>query len=217
MPRIRHLLLVRHGETQGNLDGIAHGRSESPLNERGIEQARLTGQRLVSWERRYHRVFASPLERAHDTGRHIAEALALPLAVHDDLVEAELGVLDGVTYRELDEFGYAKRSIADDDFRGHDGESPNELAARMERAWTELGSRHPGENLILVSHGAALSHLVARLLRSRPAFGPQYIMRSAALTELTFREGIELPELSALNDHGHLPEHLTRDPARRRD
>ncbi len=206
MNRIRHLLLVRHGETQGNLDEIAHGRSESPLNERGIRQARLTGQRLVSWERRYHRVFASPLQRAHHTGLHIAEALALPLAVHDDLVEAELGDLDGVSYRALDEFGYAKRSIADDDFRGHNGESPNQLAGRMERAWAELQGRHPDENLILVSHGAALSHLIARLLRSRPAFGPQYIMRNAALTELTFRDGEALPELSAFNVHDHLSE-----------
>lgn len=214
MPRVRHLLLVRHGETEGNLEEIAHGRSESPLNDRGVRQAMLTGRFLKDWQRDYHRVFTSPLSRARDTGRHIAEALELPTAVHDDLVEACLGDLEGVTYEELEAFGYARKSIRDDDFQGHNGESPNQLAARMVQTVEEIHLRHPDENLIVVSHGAALSHLIARLMQTRPVFGPQYIMRNSAVTELTFSEGS--PELSTFNFHEHLPEDLTGAPRRRR-
>ncbi len=211
-----HLLLVRHGETVGNQAQIAHGQSESPLNERGIRQAELTAGLLRGWPPGYHRVFASPLSRARDTGLHIARALDVAFDVHDALVEGFLGDWEGVTYRELDAFGYAKHSIRDDDFLGHNGESPNQLGRRMAGAVQEIRARHADENVILVSHGAAIAHLIARLLGTRPAFGPQYIMHNSAVTELAFREGCSSPELRALNFHDHLPEDLKIDPARRR-
>jgi broad specificity phosphatase PhoE len=215
MSSIQYLLFVRHGETVGNLEQIAHGRSESPLNQRGIRQAEVTARMLQHWERDYHRVVTSPLSRAHHTGQHIARCLELPIAIHEDLVEGSLGDWEGVTYQELEEFGFARRSIRDDDFRGHNGESPNQLGGRMAGAVGEIRSRHPGENLILVSHGAAIAHLLARLLDTRPAFGHQYLMHNSAVTELAFRDGDPIPELSTLNFHDHLPEDLRVDPARR--
>jgi broad specificity phosphatase PhoE len=120
-----------------------------------------------------------------------------------------------VTYQELDDFGYAKHSIRDDDFAGHNGESPNQVAERMERTVGEIRGSHAGENIILVSHGGAIAHLVARLLGTRPAFGHQYLMHNSAITELCFKEGHDRPELSTLNFHEHLPEDLKVDPARR--
>lgn len=211
----RHLLVVRHGETLGNLEQIAHGRSESPLNERGIRQAELTARMLRDWERAYHRVVTSPLSRAHHTGHRIAEQLELPIDVHEDLAEGFLGDWEGVTYQELHDVGFARHSIADDDFRGHNGESPNQLGDRMARALVEIHGRHPQENIILVSHGAAIAHLLARLLDTRPAFGPQYIMHNSAVSELAFAEGEGQPELGLLNFHDHLPEDLRVDPGRR--
>jgi broad specificity phosphatase PhoE len=213
MSRTQHLLLVRHGETVGNLEKIAHGQSESPLNERGIRQAALTAELLRTWQRDYHRVFTSPLSRARHTGRAIANSLELPIAVHDDLVEAFLGDLEGVTYQELEDFGYGKRSSRNDDFSGHNGESPNQLANRMARAVGEIRTLHPDENIILVSHGGAIAHLIARLLGTRPAFGHQYIMHNSAVTELAFQDGSETPELSTLNFHDHLPEDLKIVPS----
>jgi broad specificity phosphatase PhoE len=215
MSRIQHLLFVRHGETVGNLEKIAHGQSESPLNERGVRQAEITAQMLRDWERDYHRVITSPLSRAHHTGQHIARSLELPIDIHEDLAEGSLGDWEGVTYQELDDFGFAKHSIRDDHFRGHNGESPIQLGDRMARALSEIRGRHPGENIILVSHGAAIAHLIARLLVTRPAFGHQYLMHNSAVTELAFEDGQDKPELSTLNFHDHLPEDLKIDPTRR--
>ncbi|HIF92652.1 MAG: histidine phosphatase family protein [Myxococcales bacterium] len=215
MPRIQHLLFVRHGETVGNLEQIAHGQSESPLNERGVRQAKMTAKMLLDWERDYHRVYTSPLSRAQHTGQHIASSLGLPIDTHHDLIEGFLGDWEGVTYQELDDFGFAKHSIRDDDFSGHSGESPNQLGDRVARAVSEIRSRHPDENLILVSHGAAIAHLIARLLDTKPAFGYQYLMHNSAVTELAFTEGGDKPELSTLNFHEHLPEDLKIDPRSR--
>jgi broad specificity phosphatase PhoE len=208
-----HLMFVRHGETVGNSEQIAHGRSESPLNDRGIQQAKSTAEMLNGWHRTYHRVYASPLSRAHDTGKHISEALQLPIHLHEGLQEGFLGDWEGVTYEQLGTFEFARRSIKDDDFRGHNGESPNQLARRVVAAVREIRSNHPGENIIVVSHGAAISHAMSILLGTRPVFGYQYLMHNSAVTEISFSPDPELsPELQQLNFHEHLPEHLKIDP-----
>ncbi|MBT3833851.1 MAG: histidine phosphatase family protein, partial [Gammaproteobacteria bacterium] len=146
----QHLLLVRHGETQGNREQIAHGQTESPLNEHGIKQAQSTAEMLLGWERGYDKIYCSPLSRAHDTAQAISDALGLPLSVHSGLMENNLGDLEGVTYKELHEFGYAKYSIMDDDFTGHNGESPRAVADRIEQSLLEIRALHPYENLIIV-------------------------------------------------------------------
>ena len=214
MPEKQQFLFVRHGETVGNLEQIAHGQSESPLNDRGIRQAQSTAEMLRSWDTQYHRVYTSPLSRAHHTGQHIAEALGLPIDTHDDLVEGFLGDWEGITYQQLDEVGFARRSIADDDFRGHNGESPNQLADRMANVLEEIRAQHPDENIIFVSHGAAIAHLLARLMDTTPAFGHQYLMHNSAVSEITFHGDDDKPELSTLNFHDHLPDELRADSKR---
>ena len=214
MSEKQQFLFVRHGETVGNLEEIAHGQTESPLNDRGVRQAQSTAAMLRGWDTQYHRVYTSPLSRAHHTGQHIAEALELPIDTHDDLVEGFLGDWEGITYQELGEVGFAKHSIRDDNFRGHNGESPNQLADRMASVLEEIRAQHPGENIIFVSHGAAIAHLLARLMDTTPAFGHQYLMHNSAITEITFHGGDDKPELSTLNFHEHLPDDLRADPKR---
>ena len=212
MKKRQSLILVRHGETVGNLEQIAHGQTESPLNERGLRQAKMTARLLEEWKVDFHRVYTSPLSRANETGKIFAQHLGLPIATDPGLVESGLGDLEGVTYRELGEFGYAKRSIEDDNFDAHNGESPRQVGERMRSTVLAIRATHPDENLILVSHGGAIAHLIARLLETRPAFGHQYLMHNSAVTELMFEPGRDRPELSTLNFHDHLPEDLKIDP-----
>ncbi len=215
MAEKQQFLFVRHGETVGNQEQIAHGQTESPLTDRGIRQAKITAAMLRGWNTQYHRVYTSPLSRAHHTGQHIAEALGVPIDTHDDLVEGFLGDWEGITYEELDQVGFAKRSIRDDDFRGHNGESPNQLADRMASMLEEVRARHPRENIIFVSHGAAIAHLLARLMDTTPAFGHQYLMHNSAVTEITFHGDNDKPDLTTLNFHEHLPEDLRTKPMSR--
>ena len=215
MAEKQQFLFVRHGETVGNLEQIAHGQTESPLNDRGIRQAQITAEMLRGWDTKYHRVYTSPLSRAYHTGEHIAEALGLPIDTHDDLVEGFLGDWEGITYKQLGEVRFAERSIRDDDFSGHNGESPNQLADCMANVLEEIRAQHPHENIIFVSHGAAIAHLLARLMDTTPAFGHQYLMHNSAVTEITFHGEEDTPELSILNFHDHLPNDLKADPMRR--
>ena len=214
MSEKQHFLFVRHGETVGNMEQIAHGQSESPLNDRGRRQAQVTAAMLRGWDTKYHRVYTSPLSRAHHTGEYIAESLGLPLDTHDDLVEGFLGDWEGITYQNLADVRFADLSIRDDDFNGHNGESPNQLADRMASALEEIRAQHPGENIIFVSHGTAIAHLLARLMDTTPAFGYQYLMHNSAVTEIAFQGDDDRPEITTLNFHEHLPEDPRADPLR---
>ena len=214
MAKEQYLILIRHGETVGNQEQIAHGQTESSLNDRGIQQATITAETLKTWQRPYDLIYASPLSRAQHTANIIAEHLQLPLHTHDDLKEGSLGDWEEVTYEELNELGFAQKSIQDDDFDGHGGETPNQLGRRLVNAVEAIRTQHSAENIIIVSHGAAISHLLARILDTKPAFGHQYLMHNAAVTEVSFKHGWK-PEVTTFNYHDHLPIELIADPLRR--
>ncbi|MFT5011366.1 MAG: broad specificity phosphatase PhoE [Patiriisocius sp.] len=206
-----HLMFVRHGETVGNIEQIAHGQSESPLNDRGKQQVAFTAEMLTNWETPYHRVYASPMSRAHDTGLKISEALGLPIHLHEGLKEGFLGDWEGITYKQLSDFEFAKKSIMDDNFKGHNGESPNQLANRMFKAINEIRADHADENIIIVSHGAAIAHALSLLLGTKPMFGHKYIMHNSAVTEISLQPE---PNIVRLNYHEHIPNELKVDPTK---
>ena len=198
----------------GNLEQIAHGQTESPLNDRGIAQAHATAQFVAQSDHRFNKIYTSPLSRAKETGAIINKKLDIAFEVEEGLIEGFLGILENATYQELGEFGFGTKSIRNDNFKEHEGESPNELGARIFSTVNNLRSRHPGENFIIVSHGAAIAHYLARALGTRPAFGHQYLMHNAGVSELLFSKN-RPPELILLNEHKHLAKELQSDPLRR--
>ena len=95
------LILVRHGESEGNAAGVLQGRLDYGLSERGAQQTRLTAERLASHGA--DRVLSSPLRRASTTAALIAEAMQLELALEEDLAEYDIGEGAGLTGPELRE------------------------------------------------------------------------------------------------------------------
>jgi broad specificity phosphatase PhoE len=157
------LLLVRHGETEWNLQRRYQGRSDSPLTERGVAQAHAIGRLLETLpETAVAGIIASPLGRAKRTAELIREHLPAGTELHfdDRLRELSLGSWDGLTYQEI-----ATRApgVFDGDgryqwyFRSPDGECYNAFAARVAEwlhGWSEAGVR------VVVTHG-----IVTRVLR----------------------------------------------------
>lgn len=83
------IFLIRHGETAWNSEGIFRGQSEIPLNERGLQQARATGEYLQAIN--FDAVFCSPLSRARQT----AEALCLDRIIKPQPVYALIDISFG--------------------------------------------------------------------------------------------------------------------------
>ena len=110
------LILVRHGESTGNADGLLLGRIDAPLTAQGAAQARAVGRVLSG----VSRLISSPLDRAHRT----AEALGTGLAVEvdDRWIEVDYGEYDGRPLRAVPEEVWA-RWRSDPDFRPPGGET----------------------------------------------------------------------------------------------
>ena len=149
------ILLARHGETDWNREHRFQGHADPPLNETGRAQARELAERLSGEGVRH--IYASPLARARETAEIVGERLGVPVAVVPALMEVDVGSWSGLTRSEVQERfpeGY-RRWLA----LGHgwdDGESYEELAQRAVPALAELGARHRGERILVVTHGGPI-------------------------------------------------------------
>ncbi len=195
------LTLVRHGETAANLDGVWHGSIDTQLTERGRTQAERVAAHLACTRADASALYASPLSRARHTAEPIAARLGLALRIEADLREYHLGEWEGVTYRELaTRHRLFERMQADPDWQPGGGESPRGVAERLGGRLRAIAAQHPGERVIVVTHGGALALALGLLLDRDPAAWRR-VMSNAAVSDLRFDPE---PELLSFNDTAHL-------------
>ena len=83
------IYLIRHGETDWNLQGRLQGREDIPLNQTGILQAEACGEALRAV--RLDSIHTSPLMRAEETAEIIAAWQQCPVIVNSELIERDYG------------------------------------------------------------------------------------------------------------------------------
>ena len=158
------ILLVRHGETDGNAGRILQ-RPEVPLNERGMRQAEQLAQRLSMHG--FVHILCSDLVRARMTAAPLAARSGMAIEESPLLQERNFGDLRGVAYADLaeDPFGH--------DFCPPNGEDWPAFHARVAAAFALIVSRRGGVNgtLVVVTHG-----FVCRALVERHALVPRGFM-----------------------------------------
>lgn len=150
--------LIRHGETEWNAQGLLQGSTDVPLNERGLEQARDAARLLrgAGWDR----IVASPLGRAQETARIIAEANDLgPVGVVAGIGERSFGVLEGTSYWNAD----GSRVSLD-----HPSVEPVEaVQQRVTAAIDALEAEHPDSSTLVVAHGSVIRLFLDTILLER--------------------------------------------------
>ena len=149
------LLLVRHGETDWNAARRWQGHADVPLNARGLEQARTLAEQLMAEP--VDAIYASDLSRARDTAAVVGERLGVSVVVDADLREIDVGPIEGLTAEEARGFD------------GWQGEPREAHAVRVLRAVHRIAARHPGERVLVVTHGGSLRRVHEHLgLESGP-------------------------------------------------
>src|SRR6202171_1647590 len=159
------LIMVRHGESEGNRDRRFTISAEVSLTELGRQQAREAAQRIA---KRFapERIISSPYRRAWQTSEIIAGELGLPIEVVHDLHERDLGVLKGQSYdllRDLagQDSGYdPKRGWL---WRPEGGESYEDVQRRAIVGIAQIRAPYPDRELVVVSHGGVMLSLWAHL------------------------------------------------------
>jgi probable phosphoglycerate mutase len=152
------LCIARHGETDWNKSGILQGWFDVPLNDLGRSQAHGLAAKLAN--ARFDTIWASPLARAHETAQIVASMLDLPPPTcHEGLKEKHFGAIQGIPKSELAELNPAlleqilRRNPAAE-FVG--GEGLDEFVDRVLAALDDIGARHAGERVLVVTHGWVL-------------------------------------------------------------
>jgi broad specificity phosphatase PhoE len=157
------LLLVRHGESEGNRERRFSPNPEILLTERGVEQACATAE-LIRGHFRPSRIVSSPFRRARDTARIIAEAIGhrASIDVEHDLRERAIGELAGQPYGAMR--GHPDYVVERFwEWRPAGGESLLDVQARAARVLRELMTAHPNEEVVVVSHGGVMLALCAHV------------------------------------------------------
>ena len=154
------LCLVRHGETTWNTEYRLQGHLDIPLNSNGIRQAHATGRHLENI--RFNAVYSSDLERAHTTAGIITQyqPISLEPVCLPDLRERHYGILQGLTHTEAEiqhpeVFHHFKARTPAYSLEGN-GESLLDLTQRISTTLHDLIRSHPGEQILIVTHGGVL-------------------------------------------------------------
>ena len=200
------LILVRHAETEANLNQVWHGALDAPLTPRGREQVAATAARLAEMNHTtpIDFFYVSPLPRAQSTAAAIALAIGTPTVVEDGLREFGLGDWEGRSLRELREMeNLWGRWDLDPSFAPPNGESPVSFNLRATTALSDLAVRHPGQRVLVVTHGAFISSVLATWLGDDARQWRSFDAHNCAITVLVRAADGWRGEL--VNDISHLP------------
>ena len=190
------LILLRHGESAGNADGLLLGRIDSPLTARGIDQARSLADAVAGATR----LISSPLSRARDT----AEALGtgLPVEIDDRWIEVDYGDFDGRKLGDIpSEVWHQWRS--DTTFCPPGGECLAAVGTRVRQACDELfadpdGPARGDGTVVVVSHVSPIKVATCWALGLGDQGAWRLYLATASATRITWGPGG--PVLAGFND-----------------
>jgi broad specificity phosphatase PhoE len=207
------LIVVRHGETAGNVGQLLHGHTDLPLTELGQRQAERVAARIHS-EFQVDAVVSSPLRRAHGTAAAIADRFGAPVELEANLMEINFGDYEGIAYAQvLADFPDTARTAFDPtspNWQFPNGESRNGFNERVAGAFSDLASRHVGQTAVVVTHGGVLTSFLAQAQQLSAEQWMKTRFINCSLTSVEFvRMGVYF---HAVNDHSHLDEFLSLTP-----
>ncbi len=151
------LILIRHGETDWNLEGRYTGQSDIPLNARGLQQAEALASKLCATK--IVAIYSSDLLRASQTALRLQAGNDIPLHLDPRLREIHQGEWEGLYLDEIQaryRQAWEKRKNAPLEVAPPGGETVGEVRQRVLEAIREIINRHPQETVAIVSHGLAL-------------------------------------------------------------
>jgi len=154
------LIVIRHAETTWNREKRMQGTTDTVLSDVGRAQAQALARRLAG--EAFSVLYSSDLSRARDTAHAIAQQSGRELLLEPRLRERAFGVFEGLTADEIRgryPQEYACFASRDPDYEVPGGESARGFTARCLGCLAEIASRHPGEEVVVVTHGLVLDSL----------------------------------------------------------
>ncbi|MBP9702925.1 histidine phosphatase family protein [Candidatus Woesebacteria bacterium] len=162
----KKIYIIRHGETDYNVERRMQGWLDIPLNETGHKQAKDAANKLVGHE--LHALYSSDLVRAKETATYVAKTLSIEIKHTKALRETDMGIFAGWAWeKEPDEtkdklwteFEHARDNHILD-WNAHQGESIGQMLERVTGFLSELPTLHPDQSVGIVSHGGTINRIL---------------------------------------------------------
>lgn len=207
MSRTTHVVLIRHGQSQGNAEGRFGGHTDTPLSARGRRQAEATAKALDS--EKFSAIYSSDLLRAIETASPLAKLTGVPLETTDALRERSVGVMEGLTFEEAAEKypeQYAALLHRDFEHVLLGGESYRQTLDRASKKLDEAIEKHKGGRIAVFTHTGAICILILHLMGAldAPELKPVWIATSnCGLARFDLRDD-GFVRVLAVNDTRHL-------------
>lgn len=202
-----HILLIRHGQSEGNAAGRFGGHTATPLSARGHRQAQATARALATES--IAAIYSSDLKRAVTTAAPLATLTGLPVHETEAFRERSVGVMEGLTFEDAagqHPEQYAALLHRDFEHVLTGGESYRQLLDRARQKLDEIILKNRGETVAVFSHTGTICILVLHLMGAldAPDLKPVWLSSSnCGISRFDLRED-GFVRVIALNDTRHL-------------
>ena len=191
------IYIVRHGETRSNVEGYLQGWTDDPLNENGIELARITGRAMRGVT--FDICYSSPLQRAWKTAEIILQEsgnVEVPVLFENSIKEIHMGEYEGKKFRPgerdtvIDEHQLRLFFAETFHFAGFPGgENIQQVCERTQKFLKSLIARDDGKTYLLTTHGVALRAMLNYLYETPSDFWHGHVPYNCAVNILEAKNG----------------------------
>lgn len=154
-------IIVRHGQSKANEGGYLAGVTDVPLSSLGEKQANAVCQYILN-KYKIDAIYSSPLERACNTVKGVADALDLPIIKEDNLIELDFGELEGLTLENIKanyDNAYGKWANDPGVYVPKGGEAMIHLQARVVEKLKEIAKKEGEKTVLIGSHSSVIRAL----------------------------------------------------------
>lgn len=184
------ICMIRHGQTDWNINTLLQGRTDIPLNVFGKEQARAVGRHLAERDPDWDFILSSPLSRAIKTAEMIAEEIGYDkeIIIVPEATERNFGSLEGSPLND------AMYDLLE---KGHpEVETKEALFARAKSTLLKIIEKYRGKKVLLVSHAQFIK---AALVAVDPNFDFRFPLKNSSLNYLEVKDGkIEIKDFNII-------------------
>jgi broad specificity phosphatase PhoE len=171
------IYLIRHGETEGNVKHILAGQSESPLTQKGLEQAKKLSNRLK--DKKIDIVFSSPLSRAQDTAKEILRNHPDTEYILDDrIMERSFGLYEGKARLENWDWLNLPKGV----------ETSKEFSLRVKSFIKEITEKHGNKNILISCHAGAKINILPILTKQPIGYWVNVLIPNTSFSEFELLE-----------------------------
>jgi len=181
MSPVTHVVLIRHGQSQGNAEGRFGGHTDTPLSTLGREQAAATATALAN--ETFNAIYSSDLPRAIETAGPLAQLTGVEIQPAEAFRERSVGVMEGLRFEEAaeqhpEQYGALLRRDFEHVLLG--GESYRQTLDRASQKLDEVIEEHRGGRIVIFTHTGTICILVLHLMGAldAPELKPVWIATS---------------------------------------